>query len=70
MEQTTCSDHPKIQMAGLITPIDTRYKPGNVVIMGSHFKMKENEVKARGNRNKTGTNMSSPSLISSNNQKF
>lgn len=40
MEQTTCSDHPKIQLAGLTTPTDSRYKPGNVVIMGSHLKTK------------------------------
>lgn len=36
MEQITCSDHPRSQLAGLTTPTDTRYRPGNVVIIGSH----------------------------------
>lgn len=58
MEQTICSDHPKTQLAGLTTPTDTRYKPGNVVIMGSHLKMKaNNEEEARGHADRIDTNM-------------
>jgi len=61
MEQTTCSDHPKIQLAGLTTPTDSRYKPGNVVIMGSHLKTKgqQRSKSKKHYTDKTDTEMSS-----------
>lgn len=54
MEQTTCSDHPKIQLAGLTTPTDSRYKPGNVVIMGSHLKKERPTMKQEQDETLTG----------------
>lgn len=44
VEQTTLPDHPKSHAAGFTTPTDTKYKPGSVVIIGSHCGKMKNET--------------------------
>lgn len=39
VEHTTVPVQPKSQAAGFTTPTDSRYRPGGVVIMGSHCRM-------------------------------
>lgn len=40
-EHTTLPVHPKSQAAGFTTPTEARYRPGSVVIMGSHWGEKQ-----------------------------
>lgn len=38
VEHTMGPVHPKSHAAGFTTPTDSRYRPGRVVIMGSHWR--------------------------------
>lgn len=50
-EHTTPPVHPKSHAAGFTTPTETRYKPGSVVIMGSHCRA-ERETGAAGTQHR------------------